>query len=189
MARRMICTDCNHTVREHDAKGCHQFVPASNRSIGGTCACRSSYGVGGENGLSQRDLKNRYTLRDECKRLMSASVDTNDIENHASEQMAPGVNALVNALKSAADPSDTSDWLANYADDAVKNTDNKFADCRSIYEVVHQAIGAGSMCWENVAAAGEFNSTLAIAVGEDAMWKIDEFIENRVAQAKREARS
>lgn len=184
MARRMICTDCNHTVRDHNAKGCHVYIVASRQSIGGTCACRSSYGVGGENSMSPRDLRSRYALRDERKISMLESV-----ENYTSAQMAPGVNALVNALKSAADPSDTSDWLTNYADDTVKDTTNKFADCKSIREVVFQAIGGGSMCWESVSDAGEFNSTLAVAIGEDAMWCIDAFIEERVAQAKREARS
>lgn len=49
---------------------------------------------------------------------------------------------------------------------------NMFADCESIEEIVGRAIGAGSVCWENPAGAGEFDSTQASKICQDAIYEI-----------------
>lgn len=51
---------------------------------------------------------------------------------------------------------------------------NRFSRAETVEEVVFQAIGAGSVCWENPNGAGEFDSTLARAVGDDAMARLRE---------------
>ncbi len=51
---------------------------------------------------------------------------------------------------------------------------NRFSECTTVEEVVFQAIGAGSVCWENPGGAGVFDDTTARSVGEDAMARIDE---------------
>lgn len=47
-----------------------------------------------------------------------------------------------------------------------------FADCESIEEIVGQAIGAASVCWENPAGAGQFDSTQASKICQDAVYEI-----------------
>lgn len=42
-------------------------------------------------------------------------------------------------------------------------------DARNDREAVFLAIGAASMCWENVGAAGIFDSTQAKVIGEELM--------------------
>lgn len=44
-----------------------------------------------------------------------------------------------------------------------------FDDVNDARELIGQAIGAGSMCWENPAGAGVFDSTQAAEVA-DAAW-------------------
>lgn len=51
-------------------------------------------------------------------------------------------------------------------------SDNMFADCESIEEIVGQAIGAASVCWENPAGAGQFDSTQASKICQDAVYEI-----------------
>jgi hypothetical protein len=49
---------------------------------------------------------------------------------------------------------------------------NMFATCESIEEIVGQAIGAASVCWENPAGAGRFDSVQASEICEDAIYEI-----------------
>lgn len=49
---------------------------------------------------------------------------------------------------------------------------NRFADCQSIEEVIFQAIGAGSTCWDNLSGAGIFESEKAKEIGDDALEEI-----------------
>ncbi len=51
---------------------------------------------------------------------------------------------------------------------------NIFADVTSIRELLGQLTGAASMCWENVAKAGVFDSTRATALVDDALARIAE---------------
>lgn len=52
--------------------------------------------------------------------------------------------------------------------------ENRFKDAKSVEEVVFQAIGAGSVCWENPGGAGIFDSTEAKKVGDEAMERLRE---------------
>lgn len=51
---------------------------------------------------------------------------------------------------------------------------NRFKDCVTAEEVVFQAIGAGSTCWENMSGTGVFQDGEAKAVGDDAMARLRE---------------
>jgi hypothetical protein len=51
---------------------------------------------------------------------------------------------------------------------------NRFSDADTIESLIYQVVGAGSVCWENVSGAGEFNSTLAKSVGEDALIRLSQ---------------
>lgn len=51
---------------------------------------------------------------------------------------------------------------------------NMFSKAATAEEVVFQAIGAGSVCWENMSGTGVFDDTQARAVGEDAMARLKE---------------
>lgn len=42
-----------------------------------------------------------------------------------------------------------------------------------LVEAVFQALGAASMCWENIQAAGEFNSERATVIGQAVMYEIN----------------
>jgi hypothetical protein len=42
----------------------------------------------------------------------------------------------------------------------------------TLEEAVYQAIGAASMCWEDVAKAGVFDSTRAKEIGDDLLVKV-----------------
>jgi ABC-type molybdenum transport system ATPase subunit/photorepair protein PhrA len=55
---------------------------------------------------------------------------------------------------------------------------NMFADAETLFEVVGQVIGAGSMCWESVDKAGVFQSELASSLVEDAIARIREIVES-----------
>jgi len=46
---------------------------------------------------------------------------------------------------------------------------NQFAAVTDVRELIFQAVGAGSMCWENVGAAGIFDSDRACTVAEDVV--------------------
>lgn len=49
---------------------------------------------------------------------------------------------------------------------------NMFAGCESIEEVIYQAVGAGSMCWENMSNTGVFQDQQARQVAQDALEEI-----------------
>jgi hypothetical protein len=51
---------------------------------------------------------------------------------------------------------------------------NRFSRCVSAEEVVFQAIGAGSMCWDPRPGSQVFDSTEAEAVGDEAMARLRE---------------
>lgn len=51
---------------------------------------------------------------------------------------------------------------------------NRFADAESAEQVVFQAIGAGSMCWENMSGTGVFQSEEAKAIGDEAVARLRE---------------
>jgi hypothetical protein len=40
--------------------------------------------------------------------------------------------------------------------------------------LIHQTIGAGSMCWENLCGAGVFDSTGAKKIADDALARLAE---------------
>lgn len=47
-----------------------------------------------------------------------------------------------------------------------------FDDIHDVGELIGTAIGAGSMCWENVSAAGVFDSTRASEITEAATQRL-----------------
>lgn len=47
-----------------------------------------------------------------------------------------------------------------------------FDDVHDANELIGMAVGAGSMCWENVRAAGEFDSTRASAIADAAFQRL-----------------
>lgn len=51
---------------------------------------------------------------------------------------------------------------------------NMFRDCTTPEEVVFQAIGAGSVCWETMTGTGVFQDGKARAAGNDAMARLRE---------------
>ena len=51
---------------------------------------------------------------------------------------------------------------------------NRYKDCTTVEEVVFQAIGTGSMCWDPRPSTQVFDSTGAKAVGDEAMAKLRE---------------
>jgi hypothetical protein len=53
---------------------------------------------------------------------------------------------------------------------------NRFDSCNSIEEVVFQAMGFASTCWENMSGTGVFQSTLAKDAGDEAVAKINEIM-------------
>lgn len=53
---------------------------------------------------------------------------------------------------------------------------NRFKDADTVAEVVGQAIGFGSVCWENPGGAGVFDSAMASEAVDDAVERINEII-------------
>lgn len=49
---------------------------------------------------------------------------------------------------------------------------NTFDDAKTVEEVIFQAIGAGSTCWENLGGTGTFQDDRARRLGEDAMARL-----------------
>lgn len=60
--------------------------------------------------------------------------------------------------------------------DYPTKTENMFAQCETLDSVVFQAIGAGSVCWENLDQTGIFQSDQAKRVGEHAMERIGQLL-------------
>lgn len=58
--------------------------------------------------------------------------------------------------------------------DAQESPLNRFEDAEDVTELIHQVIGAGSMCWENLSGAGVFDSTEAAKIGSDAVARLSE---------------
>lgn len=55
--------------------------------------------------------------------------------------------------------------------------DNKFKTAEDRKAVVYQAVGAGSVCWENPGGAGIFDSEQAVVVSEHALARLRELDE------------
>jgi hypothetical protein len=51
---------------------------------------------------------------------------------------------------------------------------NRFADAQTAREVIYQAIGAGSVCWENLSNTGTFQSEKAFQIGKEAIERLNE---------------
>lgn len=52
--------------------------------------------------------------------------------------------------------------------------ENLFARCMSRDELIHQAIGAGSMAWQHIEDAGDFDVAWAKQVASDALARLEE---------------
>jgi hypothetical protein len=65
---------------------------------------------------------------------------------------------------------------------------SKFAECETLEQVVFQAIGAGSMCWEHRHGGGIFQDHEATEVGHQAVARIRELAPNAVADELRALR-
>lgn len=53
---------------------------------------------------------------------------------------------------------------------------NRFDEACDVHELVHQIIGAASMCWEDLTDAGVFDSTEAALVADDGLARLAELI-------------
>jgi len=60
-------------------------------------------------------------------------------------------------------------------------TDNRFAIAHDIRGVIFMAIGAGSMCWQSLSHTGVFDSGEAEAIGEEAVARITELLDEQKA--------
>lgn len=60
-----------------------------------------------------------------------------------------------------------------------------FENCKTIGEVLFQAMGFASVCWDNMENTGEFQVTLAKEAGEAALARIEEMIRKINDDAKR----
>lgn len=58
-----------------------------------------------------------------------------------------------------------------------------FDDIHDAGELITTAIGAGSMCWENVRAAGVFDSTRAAEIAEAAKQRLQVILAGHFATA------
>lgn len=56
------------------------------------------------------------------------------------------------------------------------NDENLFKDCNGIEELVGQLVGAGSMCWESVRAAGVFNAAQASRIVDDGVARLSQLL-------------
>ncbi|OZE88049.1 hypothetical protein CH304_00320 [Rhodococcus sp. 15-649-1-2] len=54
--------------------------------------------------------------------------------------------------------------------------DNRFADVDGIEQLIGQAIGAASMCWENVEEAGAFESSRAADIAREATERLSQLL-------------
>lgn len=52
---------------------------------------------------------------------------------------------------------------------------NMFNECTSAEEAIFQALGAASVCWENIEQAGIFESTRAKLIGDELIERLVEF--------------
>lgn len=59
------------------------------------------------------------------------------------------------------------------------SNENLFKDCTGIEELVGQLVGAGSTCWENLSAAGEFDDTLAARFAQDGTARLSQLLGDR----------
>lgn len=55
--------------------------------------------------------------------------------------------------------------------------DDWFADCETPREAVFQALGAASVCWEQIEKAGVFESTRAKAIGDALISRLSELFD------------
>jgi hypothetical protein len=59
------------------------------------------------------------------------------------------------------------------------SSQHMFDDVNDANELIGQAVGAGSMCWENVRAAGEFDSLRASAIADAAFYRLQMILAER----------
>lgn len=87
---------------------------------------------------------------------------------------------LKNCLYSfAVATNDREKWYGREQDDQFRmplkpERQNMFTGVMNIKELLHQAVGAGSMCWENVSGAGVFDDGKARQVAEDLEEQLSE---------------
>lgn len=58
-----------------------------------------------------------------------------------------------------------------------------------IKAAVYQAIGVGSVCWEDLSGAGVFNDQLAREVGEELLERIEAHVAERIAALRQQERA
>jgi hypothetical protein len=51
---------------------------------------------------------------------------------------------------------------------------NHFADVQNVTELIYRTVGAGSTCWVGPGGTGEFDTTQAIQVADDAIERLIE---------------
>lgn len=54
-----------------------------------------------------------------------------------------------------------------------------FDDVHDANELIGMAVGAGSMCWENVGAAGEFDAAAASTIADAAFHRLQMLLAER----------
>lgn len=64
----------------------------------------------------------------------------------------------------------------------MTTADNRFHNVTNIKELIGQAIGAGSMCWEDVCGAGEFESNEAARILDEVVERLAELLVEEVVQ-------
>jgi hypothetical protein len=55
------------------------------------------------------------------------------------------------------------------------NKDNMFNECVNFEEAIFQALGAASVCWDNIEKAGIFHSERAKFIGDQLIERLFEF--------------
>ena len=63
---------------------------------------------------------------------------------------------------------------------------NMFNDVNDIRELIGQAIGAGSVCWENPAGAGVFDSAQAATVADAAYLRVQALLADNFAEEQQQ---
>ncbi|MBY4212892.1 hypothetical protein HQO42_14985 [Rhodococcus fascians] len=64
----------------------------------------------------------------------------------------------------------------------MTTADNRFNNVTNIKELIGQAIGAGSMCWEDVCAAGVFDDHEAAKIFNETVERLEQLLATETAQ-------
>ncbi|AET09833.1 hypothetical protein [Gordonia phage GTE5] len=78
-------------------------------------------------------------------------------------------------------------WSTVAAGKTPLGRNNRFKGVRSVSTLLNELAGAASMCWENVTAAGEFDSTKAKQAVEEALDQLDNIARHAVKSGDDEA--